>query len=82
MVHYIYCYTNKINGKKYIGQTNNLINRKKQHIQDSIHQHLGHENAYQQPIHCAIRKYGIENFDISIIETIDTDNWSEVNNLE
>ena len=29
MLHYIYCYTNKINNKKYVGQTNNLKNRKK-----------------------------------------------------
>ena len=82
MIHYIYCYTNKINNKKYIGQTNNLNRRKKQHIQDSIHQHKGHEIAYQQPIHCAIRKYGIDNFDITILQIIDTEDWNEVNKLE
>ena len=62
MIHYIYQYTNKINGKKYIGQTNNLSRRKKQHIQDSIHCHQGHESSYNLPFHCAIRKYGIDNF--------------------
>ena len=82
MVHYIYCYTNKINQKKYIGQTNNLERRKKQHIQDSIHQHSGHENAYEQPIHQAIRKYGIDNFNIDILEIIDTEDWSIVNQKE
>lgn len=82
MIHYIYCYHNKINNKEYVGQTNNLNNRKKQHIQDSIHQHIGHENAYLQPIHCAIRKYGINNFDINILEIIDTDNWDQVNKKE
>ncbi len=82
MIHYIYCYHNKINNKEYVGQTNNLINRKKQHIQDSIHQHVGHEKAYLQPIHCAIRQYGIENFEISILEIIDTQDWNEVNQKE
>ena len=82
MIHYIYCYTNLINGKQYIGQTNNLENRKKQHIQDTIHQHKGHENAYNQPIHCAMRKYGIDNFELEILAVINTSDWSEVNALE
>ena len=82
MIHYIYCYTNLINGKQYIGQTNNLENRKKQHIQDTIHQHKGHENAYNQPIHCAMRKYGIDNFKLEILAVINTSDWSEVNTLE
>ena len=82
MIHYIYCYTNKMNNKQYIGQTNNLERRKKQHIQDSIHQHLGHEIAYEQPIHCAIRKYGIDNFNIEVLKVIDTQDWNEVNKIE
>lgn len=82
MIHYIYCYINKINNKKYIGQTNNLERRKKQHIQDSIHCHKGHEISYNLPFHSAIRKYGIKNFSFSILQTIDTENWEEVNELE
>lgn len=82
MLHYIYCYTNKINNKKYIGQTNDIKRRQKQHLQDSFHQHKGHENAYKQLIHQAIRKYGIENFDFEILDTIDTENWDDVNKLE
>lgn len=82
MIHYIYQYTNKINGKKYIGQTNNLSRRKKQHIQDSIHCHQGHEISYNLPFHSAIRKYGIDNFDCEVLEIIDTEDWNEVNKLE
>lgn len=82
MIHYIYQYTNKINGKKYIGQTNNLERRKKQHIQDSIHCHQGHEISYNLPFHSAMRKYGIDNFECQVLEIIDTENWDEVNNLE
>lgn len=82
MIHYIYCYVNKTNGKKYIGQTNNLERRKKQHIQDSIHCFQGHEISYELPFHRAIRKYGIDNFEYNILEIIDTDNWDEVNKLE
>lgn len=82
MIHYIYCYINKINGKKYIGQTNNLERRKKQHIQDSIHCFQGHEISYELPFHRAIRKYGINNFEYNILEVIDTEDWNEVNKLE
>ena len=82
MIHYIYCYTNLINNKKYVGQTNNLERRKKQHIQDSIHCHKGREVSYNLPFHAAIRKYGIENFNFEILQTIDTEDSSVVNNLE
>lgn len=82
MIHYIYCYTNRINNKKYIGQTNNLERRKKQHIQDSIHCHKGHEISYNLPFHSAIRKYGIDNFDFEILKIIDTEDWNEVNDIE
>ena len=31
MIHYIYCYTNKINNHKYVGQTNNYERRIREH---------------------------------------------------
>lgn len=64
---FIYLYTNLINGKKYVGQTNNIKRRKKQHLDDSYNCY--NENRYKQPIHCAIRKYGIENFDFQVLES-------------
>ena len=82
MIHYIYCYTNKINGKKYVGQTNNIERRKKQHIQDSIHLHKGHEISHNLPFHAAIRKYGIDDFTFEILQIIDTEDWDTVNKLE
>lgn len=82
MIHYIYCYTNKINQKKYIGQTNNLERRKKQHLQDSFHCYKGHEAAFNSAFHSAIRKYGFENFEFKILQIVDTDNWDDVNELE
>lgn len=82
MIHYIYKYTNKINNKQYIGQTNNIERRKKQHLQDSFHCHKGHEISHNLPFHSAVRKYGIDNFDFEILEIIDTEDWQEVNNLE
>lgn len=65
-MHLIYCYTNLINNKKYIGQTNNLKRRIKQHKDDSFTNY--NEARYNQLIHQAIRKYGLDNFKIDILE--------------
>lgn len=54
----IYCFENKINKKKYIGQTCNLKKRIKKHLEDA--------KTSQLLIHKAIRKYGIHNFNIYI----------------
>ena len=65
-MHLIYCYTNLVNNKKYIGQTNNLKRRIKQHKDDSFTNYS--EARYNQLIHRAIRKYGLDNFEISVLE--------------
>jgi group I intron endonuclease len=55
----IYCITNNINGKKYIGQSVNIKNRWQQekHL-SGINKHL--ESAFQ--------KYGLENFSFEVLE--------------
>lgn len=54
----IYLWTNLVNGKKYVGQAQSFYNRMAQY-------RLGHYNKYMQS---AIKKYGVENFDIIILE--------------
>lgn len=63
----IYCFKNKINGKCYIGQAINLKNRLKAHF-----------TAYKKSknlryaIYKAINKYGIDNFDLFVVEFVDS----------
>ena len=68
----IYCYTNILNNKKYIGQVNrkkyNLKQRHKQHIHSSKNKNA---KDYNVPIHKAIRKYGIKNFKLEILSFCD-----------
>jgi group I intron endonuclease len=74
----IYCYTNKINGKKYVGQTTkSLQHRHKQHIGMS---NWKNNKNYNLPFYKAIRKYGIENFKLEVLERNKTLN--ELNLLE
>ena len=67
MVFYIYKYTNLINNKKYIGQTNNFERRVREHKSCSFNPKSVN---YNDKIHQAIRKYGYDNFKIEIIEII------------
>ncbi|MDD5901719.1 MAG: GIY-YIG nuclease family protein [Lachnospiraceae bacterium] len=54
----IYCITNLINGKQYVGQSKNPTERFKEHLRTN-------DNL---PIHKAISKYGKENFKLNILE--------------
>lgn len=63
----IYCYTNKLNGKKYIGLTSrSLQEREAQHIRESIDK--DNYRTYNTPFKRAIRKYGINTFQKEILE--------------
>ena len=61
----IYQYKNKINGHMYIGLTNNAKRRFLDHLSSSKNPK---SKDYNNTIHKAIRKYGIENFDFNLIE--------------
>ena len=61
----IYLFTNIINNKHYVGQAISLRKRLRSHLGNLIH------NRYDNPLYRAINKYGIDNFDISIIEIVE-----------
>ena len=66
----IYCYTNLINNKKYIGQTTmELRKRHNGHISCSYNENKNKE--YNLYFHCAIRKYGIKNFKLEVLHIAD-----------
>ncbi len=64
----IYVARNRINGKRYVGATGKtLVHRRKRHVYDA-----NHGKAYCRVFHAAIRKYGIEAFDWSILTVCKT----------
>ena len=62
----IYKITNKINGKIYIGQSVDIERRWKDHRVRAFNNHKGN-HQYNCPLYRAMRKYGLENFDFSIL---------------
>ena len=73
----IYCYTNLINGKKYVGQTINPTKRFNQHKSSAFNEN---DKDYDTPLHRAFRKYGYENFKYEILA--EADSIEELNGLE
>ena len=72
----IYCFTNKINGKKYIGQTMAFLKTR-------IGQHLS-ESRKENPtlaFHKALKKYTIDNFDIKILEKLIANSREELKTM-
>lgn len=62
----IYKFTNKINHKSYIGLTNDIERRYREHIYMST----SNDGAY---FHRALAKYGIENFEFEVLETFEVE---------
>ena len=70
---FIYVITNKINGRQYVGKTNQTVERRfKQHIKDRT-------RFCDRPLYRAINKYGPENF---FVETLEECSEEESANLE
>lgn len=61
----IYKITNLTNGKNYIGQSNNIRLRWNKHRSVAFQPT---SKGYDYPLYRAIRKYGLENFEFSILE--------------
>ena len=57
----IYLWTNLVNGKHYVGQTQNFYNRMRQY-------NITHGNKYLKN---AIAKYTLDNFEIEVLEKVD-----------
>jgi len=60
-VFFVYKVTNLITGKLYIGMTNNIETRWKQH------NYSAKTHKYRSAFHSSIRKHGIENFNLEVI---------------
>lgn len=70
---YIYQIQNKINNKIYIGKTLNTIEQRwKEHCRDYKRIH-----CEKRPLYSAMKEYGIENFEISLIEEVPLENINE-----
>lgn len=66
---YIYCITNLINGKRYVGKTAYSIEKRfKEHCSDFCKR-----RCEKRPLYDAMNKYGIENFIVEELEYVEDD---------
>lgn len=73
MVGYIYCITNNVNGKQYVGKTTTSVKQRfTEHLRDR-HKRI----AENRPLYKAIEKYGEENFSVETLEEVEEDILSQ-----
>jgi group I intron endonuclease len=65
-MHYLYCITDTLNNKVYIGQSNKETERWRQH------KYFSRQEKPIQYVHRAMAKYGVENFVYEVIATCKT----------
>lgn len=67
----IYCITNNINKKQYVGLSKDCLKRWFDHYSKSYHSTK--KDDLQKPLYMAMKKYGRENFSFSILEECNLD---------
>jgi group I intron endonuclease len=72
----IYQIKNIVNGKSYIGQSNDIKTRWERHIKEA------QDGSDRSILYAAIRKYGLSAFKFSILETLDMYSQEKLNELE
>lgn len=66
---YIYLITCTVNGKKYVGKTNHTVKKRwNEHCSDYLK-----ERCESRPLYRSMRKHGIENFKVEILEKCSSD---------
>ena len=75
----IYMFTNKINGKMYIGQTIDETRRIRRHLYAANHPDSTKNEG--QPFVHALREFGFDNFDYAILERVSAENLNELRKI-
>lgn len=73
---YIYSFINKINGHRYIGKTNDVERRKREHKSIAYNSKII-DSENDCTWYKKIRQYGWDNFDFEILEVATLENWAE-----
>lgn len=75
----IYIAINKVNGKSYVGQSLNIESRIKEHLYRCD---MPSSNSYSSLFYRALRKYGKDSFQFSVLESSDSFDRQALNDLE
>jgi len=66
----IYLIKNNINGHCYVGQARHISRRIYEHLRSTF---LNTKSDYDYPLHKAFRKYGLDNFELEVLERCTVD---------